>query len=110
MFTQSKVGEVRLNGAVWRYNYPGKKFDIFAEGTSNPWGLDFDAHGQAFLTACVIPHAFHMIPGGTYIRQDGRPASYHHPHSYGPLKEICAHTHHADTGSPHPAPLFLHRA
>ncbi len=46
-----------------------KHFGIFADGTSNPWGLDFDPHGEAFLTACVIPHAFHMIPGGTYIRQ-----------------------------------------
>jgi putative membrane-bound dehydrogenase-like protein len=107
IFTQSKVGEVRLNAAVWRYNYPTKKFDIFAEGTSNPWGLDFDAHGQAFLTACVIPHAFHIIPGGTYIRQDGRPDSYNHPYSYGLLKEICDHTHHAESGWAHAGALVL---
>jgi putative membrane-bound dehydrogenase-like protein len=107
IFTQSKVGEVRLNAAVWRYNFPAKKFDIFAEGTSNPWGLDFDAHGQAFLTACVIPHAFHMIPGGTYIRQDGRPDSYNHPYSYGLLKEICDHTHHAESGWAHAGALVL---
>jgi putative membrane-bound dehydrogenase-like protein len=107
IFTQSKVGEVRLNAAVWRYNYPGKKFDIFAEGTSNPWGLDFDAHGQAFLTACVIPHAFHMIPGGTYIRQDGRPDSYNHAYAYGLLKEICDHTHHAESGWAHAGALVL---
>jgi putative membrane-bound dehydrogenase-like protein len=107
IFTQSKVGEVRLNAAIWRYNFPAKKFDIFAEGTSNPWGLDFDAHGQAFLTACVIPHAFHMIPGGTYIRQDGRPESYNHPYSYGLLKEICDHTHHAESGWAHAGALVL---
>jgi putative membrane-bound dehydrogenase-like protein len=107
IFTQSKVGEVRLNAAVWRYNFPAKKFDIFAEGTSNPWGLDFDAHGQAFLTACVIPHAFHMIPGGTYIRQDGRPDSYNHPYSYGLLKEICDHTHHAESGWAHAGAMVL---
>jgi putative membrane-bound dehydrogenase-like protein len=107
IFTQSKVGEVRMNAAVWRYNFPAKKFDIFAEGTSNPWGLDFDAHGQAFLTACVIPHAFHMIPGGTYIRQDGRPDSYNHPYSYGLLREICDHTHHAESGWAHAGALVL---
>src|SRR5437899_538985 len=54
IYTQSKVGEVRLNAAVWRYNVAAKKFNIFAEGTSNPWGLDFDPHGQAFMTAYVI--------------------------------------------------------
>ncbi|HEV2948404.1 MAG TPA: PVC-type heme-binding CxxCH protein, partial [Gemmataceae bacterium] len=107
IFTQSKVGEVRMNAAVWRYDFPAKKFDIFAEGTSNPWGLDFDAHGQAFLTACVIPHAFHMIPGGTYIRQDGRPDSYNHPYSYGLLREICDHTHHAESGWAHAGALVL---
>jgi hypothetical protein len=26
-----------------------------AHGFSNPWGLDFDDHGQMFITACVIP-------------------------------------------------------
>lgn len=107
IFTQSKVGEVRLNAAVWRYNFPAKKFDIFAEGTSNPWGLDFDGHGQAFLTACVIPHAFHIIPGGTYIRQDGRPDSYNHPYSYGLLREICDHTHHSESGWAHAGALVL---
>jgi putative membrane-bound dehydrogenase-like protein len=107
IFTQSKVGEVRLNAAVWRYDVVNKKFDIFAEGTSNPWGLDFDSHGQAFLTACVIPHAFHIIPGGTYIRQDGRPDSYNHPYSYGLLREICDHTHHAESGWAHAGALVL---
>jgi putative membrane-bound dehydrogenase-like protein len=107
IFTQSKVGEVRLNAAVWRYNYPERKFDILAEGTSNPWGLDFDPHGQAFLTACVIPHAFHMIPGGTYLRQDNWPASYNHPYSYGYLKEICDHTHHAESGWAHAGAMVL---
>src|SRR5205807_1111038 len=66
IFTQSKVGAVQLNAALWRYQLDGGKFEVFAEGTSNPWGLDFDPHGQAFITACVIPHLFHMIPGGTY--------------------------------------------
>src|SRR5437588_373353 len=107
IFTQSKVGEVRLNAAVWRYSYPGKKFDIFAEGTSNPWGLDFDSHGQAFLTACVIPHAFHMIPGGTYIRQDRKQEGLLHPYSYGQIKEICDHTHHQESGWAHAGALVL---
>lgn len=108
IFTQSKVGEVKLNAAVWRYRHLVAKstgdFDIFAEGTSNPWGLDFDPHGQAFLTACVIPHAFHMIPGGTYIRQAG--GSFN-PYAYGLLKEISDHRHHAESGWAHAGALIL---
>ena len=62
IFTRSRVGDVRLNAAVWRYHTASRKFEVFAEGTSNPWGLDFDAHGQAFVTACVIPHALSHRP------------------------------------------------
>jgi putative membrane-bound dehydrogenase-like protein len=104
IFTQSKVGDIRLNAAVWRYGMHERKFDIFAEGTSNPWGLDFDSYGQAFLTACVIPHAFHMIPGGTYIRQAG---SSLNPYAFGLLREISDHLHHAESGWAHAGALVL---
>ena len=104
IFTQSKIDEVQMNAAVWRYDAPKKHFDIFAEGTSNPWGLDFDPHGEAFLTACVIPHAFHMIPGGIYIRQGG---ASQNPFAYGQLSEISDHTHHAESGWAHAGAMIL---
>jgi putative membrane-bound dehydrogenase-like protein len=104
IFTQSRVGGVEMNAAVWRYHVRPKHFDVFAEGTSNPWGLDFDEHGQAFLTACVIPHAFHIIPGGTYIRQAG--GSFN-PYSYGLLREISDHMHHQESGWAHAGALVL---
>jgi putative membrane-bound dehydrogenase-like protein len=104
IFTQSKVGDVELTAAVWRYSTENRKFEIFAEGTSNPWGLDFDEHGQAFLTACVIPHAFHMIPGGTYIRQAGASLN---PYAYGLLHEISDHLHHSESGWAHAGALVL---
>jgi putative membrane-bound dehydrogenase-like protein len=104
IFTRSRVGDVRLNAAVWRYHPESRKFDVFAEGTSNPWGLDFDAHGDAFLTACVIPHAFHIVPGGNYIRQAG--ASFN-PYAYGYLREISDHLHHQESGWAHAGVLVL---
>jgi putative heme-binding domain-containing protein len=93
-----------MDAAVWRYDTQSRKFGIFAEGTSNPWGLDFNPDGQAFLTACVIPHAYHMIPGGTYIRQGG---SSKNPYAYGLLNEISDHTHHAESGWAHAGALVL---
>src|SRR5262245_27249383 len=74
VFTHSNVGKpgapdserTRLNAGVWRYHPTKKNFELFAEGTSNPWGIDFDEHGQCFIEACVIPHLFHMIQGGRY--------------------------------------------
>src|SRR5262245_4238960 len=104
IFTQSKVNGVQMNAAVWRYDLPQKRFDIFAEGTSNPWGMDFDCHGQCFLACCVIPHLFHMVPGGTYKRQAG---SSFNPYAYGLLNEICDHTHHKESGWAHAGLLVL---
>src|SRR5437870_5930333 len=46
IFTRSKVGDVQVDAAVWRYHVRDKKFDLLADGASNPWGLDFDPHGQ----------------------------------------------------------------
>src|SRR5262245_41027248 len=95
---------VKMNAAVWRYDVRDKKFDIFAEGTSNPWGMDFDSRGNVFLACCVIPHLFHMVPGGTYKRQAG---SSFNPYAYGLLNEICDHTHHKESGWAHAGLLVM---
>lgn len=104
VFTHSEVDGVRMNAAVWRYDPHAKEFAIFAEGTSNPWGMDFDARGQCHLVCCVIPHMFHIVPGGTYIRQAG--ASFN-PHAYGLLPQSCDHTHHKESGWAHAGLLFM---
>lgn len=100
VFTHSRVGKpgtpaeerVPLNAAVWRYHPVRKKFEVFAHGTSNPWGVTFDEHGECFITACVIPHAFHIVPGGRYRRQAGR---HFNPHTYDDIKTIADHRHYA---------------
>ncbi len=66
------------------------EFEVFAFGTSNPWGIDFDARGQMFITACVIPHLYHMIQGGRYERQAGQ---HFNPYTYGNIKTIADHRH-----------------
>jgi len=104
VFTHSEVDGVKLDAAVWTYDVRAKKFRIFAEGTSNPWGMDFDRHGDCFLACCVIPHLFHMVPGGNYIRQGG--ASFN-PYAYGQLKEICDHIHHKESGWAHAGLIVL---
>ena len=61
-----------INAGVWRYQPVKKRFEVFAEGTSNPWGIDFNEYGHCFIEACVIPHLFHMVQGGRYQRQGGQ--------------------------------------
>ncbi|MER3415804.1 MAG: dehydrogenase [Gemmataceae bacterium] len=98
VFTHSRVGppgtpdhkRVAFSAALWRYHPLTRHFEVFAEGTSNPWGWDYDAYGSAFLTACVIPHLYHMIPGGLYVRQAGQNRN---PYAYGEISWICDHVH-----------------
>ncbi len=66
--------------------------------------MDFDRNGDCFLACCVIPHLFHMVPGGNYIRQGG---TSFNPYAYGQLKEICDHTHHKESGWAHAGLIVL---
>jgi len=81
---------VEINGGVWRYHPTKDRFEVVAHGFSNPWGIDYDARGQLFLTACVIPHLWHVVPGGIYHRQGG---SHFNPHVYADLRTITDHAH-----------------
>jgi putative membrane-bound dehydrogenase-like protein len=69
---------------------PQWEFEVFADGTSNPWGCDYDAAGNFFVSACVIDHFFHMAPGGIYVRQGGAPEN---PYAYEQLPSIVKHKH-----------------
>ncbi len=84
-----------IDGGVWRYHPTKDRFEIVAHGFSNPWGLDFDDHGQMFITACVIPHLWHVIPGGFYHRQGGKHIS---PYIYDDIKTIADHRHRSAHG------------
>ncbi|RMF44128.1 MAG: DUF1080 domain-containing protein [Planctomycetota bacterium] len=98
VFTHSRVGKpgtpeedrVPLNAAIWRYHPIDHRFEVFAHGTSNPWGIDFNEVGDAFATACVIPHLYHIIPAGRYQRQAGQ---HFNPFTYDDIKTIADHLH-----------------
>ena len=95
----------RLNAAVWRFDPKTKRFEVFSDGTSNPWGMDYrNTDGQYILACCVIPHLFHMVPGGIYKRQGGQAAN---PYAYGEIKEICDHTFHKESGWAHAGLISL---
>ncbi len=99
VFTFSKVKDpnnpadsgVQMTAAVARFHPRTKKFEVVSDGTSNPWGVDFDRSGNAFVSACVIDHMFHMVPGGVYVRQGGVPEN---PYTYELLPSIVDHKHH----------------
>ena len=98
ILSNSRVGKpgtpdadrVALNCGVWRYHPVTEKFEVFALGTTNPWGLDFDDRGEAFITNCVIKHLFHVIPGAHYQRMFGPDLD---ANSYGLIESCADHIH-----------------
>jgi putative membrane-bound dehydrogenase-like protein len=104
----SKVGRpgtpdkerVKLNGGVWRYHPTKHLFEIFGEGLTNPWGIDFNDYGQSFATGCVRPHLWHIVQGGRYQRLFGE---HVFAHTYDDIKQIGDHVHWASGLNPHDA-------
>ncbi len=86
---------VDINGGVWRYHPTKDIFEVVAHGFSNPWGIDYDAKGQLFITACVIPHLWHIILGGIYHRQGGQ---HFNPYFYSDIRTIADHSHRSAHG------------
>jgi putative membrane-bound dehydrogenase-like protein len=92
-----REGRTAINAGIWRYHPTRHAFEVFAHGTSNPWGIDFDARGQMLITACVIPHLYHMIQGGRFERQAGQ---HFNPYTYDDIKTIADHRHYTGA-NPH---------
>ena len=98
VFTHSRVGRpgtpdknrTPINAGIWRYHPTRHVFEVFAEGTSNPWGLDYNDRGDFFVEACVIPHCFHIIQGARYLRQAGQ---HFNPYTYADIGTVADHLH-----------------
>ncbi|GAB5407120.1 MAG: hypothetical protein Aurels2KO_53510 [Aureliella sp.] len=74
--------------AMFRIDPRTREFTLFCEGTSNPWGIAFDPEGNAFISACVIDHLWHLTETGYYRRQGGP----YPPHTWK-IESIVDHKH-----------------
>lgn len=85
-----KEERVPFDCGVWRFHPVTKKFEVVAWGTTNPWGMDWDEHGEMFITNCVIKHAFHVVPGAHFVRMYGQDVN---PHTYALIESTADHIH-----------------
>ena len=98
----SKVGapgtpddeRIEFDCAIWRYHPVTKKFEVVCRGTTNPWGLDWNAAGDMFFTNNVNGHLWHAIPGAYYPRMGNR-ADPFSKFVYDRIPMCCDHLHHA---------------
>ena len=87
---------VRFDGGVYRYHPVRHIWEPYVDGTTNPWGIDWNDHGQAFITNCVNPHLFHVIPGAHYEPWRNRKSS---EFAYERIPTIADHLHYTGTAN-----------
>ena len=82
---------VALSGAIWRFHPTRQAFEVVCQGTTNPWGLDWDENGQGFFINTVIGHLWQVIPGAHFQRMYGQdPGS---ANLYGLIPQTADHRH-----------------
>ncbi len=81
---------VRLNCSIWRYHPISGVFEVVTHGTTNPWGFDYDDHGEMFFINTVIGHLWHVVPGAHYERMYGEDFD---PHTYQLMAQTADHLH-----------------
>jgi putative membrane-bound dehydrogenase-like protein len=80
----------RFDGGVYRYHPVRHVWEPFADGTTNPWGIDWDDYGEGFVCNCVNPHLFHVIQGAHYEPWRNRESSRY---AYERIPTIADHLH-----------------
>ena len=61
---------------VWRYHPETRAFEIFAEGSGNTFGLEFDAQGRLYSGHNGgSTRGWHYVQGGFYLMQGVDPGS-----------------------------------
>ena len=81
---------VRFDGGVYRYHPVRHQWEPYADGTTNPWGIDWNDYGHAFIFNCVNPHLFQVIQGAHYEPGRGRKSSQY---AYQRIETIADHLH-----------------
>lgn len=75
---------IKFVQAIWRYHPVSKKFELFAEGGGNMWGLDFDRHGNLLASTNVGGFTMlHMVQGGYYWKQFSKHGPLRNPYTFG---------------------------
>jgi putative membrane-bound dehydrogenase-like protein len=79
----ARIRGIEFQQGIWRYHPDSRRFELFAEGGGNTWGLDFDSTGNAFGSSNGAYITFHMVQGGYYLKGFAKHGPLHNPHAYG---------------------------
>lgn len=82
-FDAGDSNSVHFEGCmVWRYNPKTREYDIFSEGSGNPFGLDIDGDGRLYSGHNGgMTRGWHYVQGGIYLKQGVDPGKFGPPRS-----------------------------
>jgi len=63
---------VPIEGGIWRFHPERRTVEVLTHGTTNPWGHDWDEHGEGFFINTVNGHLWHLIPGAHFKESFGQ--------------------------------------
>jgi putative membrane-bound dehydrogenase-like protein len=85
-----------IEGGMWRYHPEREVVEVLTHGTTNPWGHDWDAHGELFFINTVNGHLWHNIPGAHFKESYGTDPN---PDVYERLDAHADHLHYDRSGN-----------
>jgi len=86
----TKEQRVPMRGTMWRYHPQRQVFEALSGGTTNPWGHDWDRHGELFFINTVNGQLWHGITGAHYVRPHTIDPN---PRVYGLIDQHADHWH-----------------
>ena len=77
---------------IWRYHPETREYDIFSEGSGNPFGLEVDAEGRLYSGLNGgASRGWHYVQGGMYLMQGVSPGKFgppRNPYAFGDLPKM----------------------
>jgi putative membrane-bound dehydrogenase-like protein len=81
-----------LGQLVWRYHPKLKKYEIFAEGGGNSFGVEFDEKGRVYSGHNGgNTRGFHYVQGGYYQKGFGKHGALSNPYTFGYFEAMAHH-------------------
>lgn len=78
---------------IWRYHPATKRYEVFAEGGGNTFGVEIDSQGRIFSGHNGgDTRGFHYVQGGYFQKGFGKHGSLSNPYSFGYFPQMGHHS------------------
>lgn len=80
----ASIRGIKFEQGLWRYHPERNDFELFCEGGSNMWGLDFDRDGNLLAGTNYGGYLmFHAVQGAYFQKSFAKHGELHNPFAFG---------------------------